>query len=1264
MASPLKILTLGDSITYGVIGNGGTESGGYRTELWNLFAADNFLVDFIGPRASGPSHIDRDNAGMRGWRTDQILNGRSTEPEVGDIDDWLNADTPDLVLLKIGTNDILQDYQLNTAPDRLSSIIDKITNKAPNAQILVSSILPINRTQDLEQVKTYNSFIPGIVNSKASEGKKISFVNMFDKLTMNDLPDQIHPSLDGYVKMGNAWYEALLPILGIDKNIRVQAEDMTLTGYRIESGNSSALGRKLIGLSSNNPIGKATYNFNGASGKYDIVIGYYDENDGKGNLTFKVDGNQLDKWTLDKNLGSGAADSTTLQRRTVATNFSLNKDSIIEIEGLHNQAEGTRVDYIEFIPKESLSTATLSSSNILEPDGQTHTFTVTYTDDDGINISTLDSSDLWVTGPNGYSQLAQLISVNSSSNGSPRTATYRINAPGGRWDTIDNGNYTVSLRSNQVADTEGNYISAADLGTFKANVPTLPTTIRLEAENMQKSGYSTESFTVASGSQVVGLLPTQSSSGTVNSNFSGDSGFYDVILRYFDENDGASSLTTKIGGTQIDSRVLNQNLGFGGIDSRTMVTQTIATNFYINQGDRIEILGTRNQSEFARVDYIEFIRKEAPTTATLAASNVSESNDSTYSFNVTYTDDDGINISTIDSSDVEITGPNGFNQLAQLVSVNSSSNGSPRTATYRINTPGGSWDATDNGNYTVSLRNNQVADTKGNYFPLSNLGTFQVNVPPSQSIVRLEAENMQRNNYLVVASTFASGGQLASLPVIQGANTGTLDTTFNGFSGIYDIVLRFVDENDGQALLTTKIGGTQIDSRVLNQNLGFGGIDSRTMVTQTIATSVYVNEGDRIEIQGTAEAAEYARVDYIEFIRKEAPTTATLAASNVSESNDSTYAFNVTYTDDDGINISTIDSSDVEVTGPNGFSQLAQLVTVNSSTNGSPRTATYRINTPGGSWDATDNGNYTVTLRNNQVADTQGNYVPLGNLGTFQVNVPSPQSIVRLEAENMQQIGYSTESVSIASGGKVVGLLTNRSTSGIVSSNFTGVSGNYDVILRYFDENDGKSQLTTKIGGTQIDSRSLNQNLGSSGLDSRTMVTQTIANGLFINEGDSIEILGTLNQAEFARLDYIEFVPVTFSSTTGLINGTNAADSLTGTSANNTIYGFGGNDNLSGMGGNDTLNGGVGNDTLTGGSGADMFVLAGGNGTDVITDFTDGSDRLGLFGGLMFNQLTISQGTGSNLNNTLIRVTSSNELLAILNDVQSSNITSADFVVV
>ncbi|MBD2215014.1 ExeM/NucH family extracellular endonuclease [Nostoc linckia FACHB-104] len=161
------------------------------------------------------------------------------------------------------------------------------------------------------------------------------------------------------------------------------------------------------------------------------------------------------------------------------------------------------------------------------------------------------------------------------------------------------------------------------------------------------------------------------------------------------------------------------------------------------------------------------------------------------------------------------------------------------------------------------------------------------------------------------------------------------------------------------------------------------------------------------------------------------------------------------------------------------------------------------------------------------------------------------------------------------------------------------------------------------------------------------------------------------------------------TSTLSVFNGSNKEDTLTGTSGRDELNGGNGNDTLSGSNGNDTLNGGNGNDillgqvsndilnggngddwldggqgqdTLLGGNGSDRFVLAigAGSGSDTIQDFKDSTDLIALSGSLTFGQLTIQ----GNANNTLIRVTETNELLATLIGVQTNLITGVDFVTV
>lgn len=108
-------------------------------------------------------------------------------------------------------------------------------------------------------------------------------------------------------------------------------------------------------------------------------------------------------------------------------------------------------------------------------------------------------------------------------------------------------------------------------------------------------------------------------------------------------------------------------------------------------------------------------------------------------------------------------------------------------------------------------------------------------------------------------------------------------------------------------------------------------------------------------------------------------------------------------------------------------------------------------------------------------------------------------------------------------------------------------------------------------------------------------------------------------------------------------------------------------DVLTGTAGKDLLDGGAGHDTLSGGAGQDIFVLRAGDGgailelADLVTDFQDGTDRLGLAGALTYANLNIQQGNGPHAADTIVS-TGAGEFLAILNDLLSASLTNQDFV--
>lgn len=127
------------------------------------------------------------------------------------------------------------------------------------------------------------------------------------------------------------------------------------------------------------------------------------------------------------------------------------------------------------------------------------------------------------------------------------------------------------------------------------------------------------------------------------------------------------------------------------------------------------------------------------------------------------------------------------------------------------------------------------------------------------------------------------------------------------------------------------------------------------------------------------------------------------------------------------------------------------------------------------------------------------------------------------------------------------------------------------------------------------------------------------------------------------------------SSQANRLNGLAGDDFLDGGEGQDLLEGREGNDTLNGSEGDDVLLGAAGADTLTGGDGRDQFVLAAGNGTDLITDFEDTQDLM-VLDGITFDPLTIESAD----NATVVKL--GEEVLVTLNGIESSLITVDDFV--
>lgn len=399
-------------------------------------------------------------------------------------------------------------------------------------------------------------------------------------------------------------------------------------------------------------------------------------------------------------------------------------------------------------------TADLSVTNITDVNIAVSKFTVTYSDNVGVDVSSLDSANLQITGPNGYDQSANFLSVSSSVNGTPRVATYSAPPPNGvSWVQADNGVYKISIRSDEVADVEGAFVPPRELGQFTVAIPNI-----VYSANMDTNPGWTLDSQWAYGVPADGSTgPTKAYTGT---NVIG----YNLAGNY------ANSLSAKYAVTPLIDCSTNVNftlkfrrwLRVRTGDTASIQVSTNGTTWasvYAASGSVLDttwqdvrytlpafVAGSKtvrlrwvmasNSSQSERgwnIDDVQVLGDgtldTTPPTATLSVATLTQGGSPTHSLTVTYTDQTAVRLSSLDSQDILVTGPNGYSNVVEFIGADLPSDGSPINASYGIPAPANVWTTADNGTYQVTLVADEVSDTLNNTAPGKILGSFEVNIP-------------------------------------------------------------------------------------------------------------------------------------------------------------------------------------------------------------------------------------------------------------------------------------------------------------------------------------------------------------------------------------------------------------------------------------------------------------------------------------------------------------------------------------------------------
>lgn len=160
-SKPIKIMAIGDSITdgYGVTGS-------YRKYLYNELTKKGYDIDMVGSKGNdmkidfsdaetGESFsYDDDNTGYSGY-TIKEYPGRNGILETLKSTNCLEKCKPDIVILQIGTNNIIDNYDADKTHSDLEELIDYILgNISENSTLFVTTIPDV----DPNRQEVYNWF--------------------------------------------------------------------------------------------------------------------------------------------------------------------------------------------------------------------------------------------------------------------------------------------------------------------------------------------------------------------------------------------------------------------------------------------------------------------------------------------------------------------------------------------------------------------------------------------------------------------------------------------------------------------------------------------------------------------------------------------------------------------------------------------------------------------------------------------------------------------------------------------------------------------------------------------------------------------------------------------------------------------------------------------------------------------------------------------------------------------------------------------------
>lgn len=174
----------------------------------NLKSAGIKNFDFVGSNSGACAGvgIDQDHEGHPGsLATDYAKNGNLTG--------WLNANPADVILMLVGTNDVLNKKSNSDVLAAYDVLISQMRAKNPKIQIVFSNLLPLDPARfpsaAVSGIKSLNAAIATYAPTKSTAQSPVRYVDNFTGFDpAADTVDGEHPNDSGNAKMGQKFLDA------------------------------------------------------------------------------------------------------------------------------------------------------------------------------------------------------------------------------------------------------------------------------------------------------------------------------------------------------------------------------------------------------------------------------------------------------------------------------------------------------------------------------------------------------------------------------------------------------------------------------------------------------------------------------------------------------------------------------------------------------------------------------------------------------------------------------------------------------------------------------------------------------------------------------------------------------------------------------------------------------------------------------------------------------------------------------------------------